>query len=116
MAGLSQKQIISIMRRNLIQERDKLINSEKRELENFSDPNNRLTGADLIFQRESDDVSVSISTNHREQIKAIDRALENIQLGTYGICQECNTTIPLNRLEIMPHARLCIKCQSDSEL
>lgn len=115
MAEPSQKLIVSIIRRNLIHKRDKLIKSEKRELENFSDPNNRLTGAGLIFQRESDDVSVSISTNHREQINAINRALENIQLGTYGICQECNTAIPLSRLEVMPHAKLCIKCQSAKE-
>jgi DnaK suppressor protein len=38
-------------------------------------------------------------------------ALRRMAEGTYGTCERCATTIPLERLEILPHARFCISCQ-----
>ncbi len=45
----------------------------------------------------------------------IDRALERIKNGTYGLCQECGKPISKDRLEAVPHARLCIECKSKEE-
>ncbi len=45
----------------------------------------------------------------------IDRALERIKNGTYGLCQECGKPISKERLEAVPHARLCIECKSKEE-
>jgi len=45
----------------------------------------------------------------------IDQALERIEKGTYGICQECKRPISRERLEAVPHARLCIECKSKEE-
>jgi RNA polymerase-binding protein DksA len=45
----------------------------------------------------------------------IDRALERIEKGTYGLCQECGKPISKERLEVVPHARLCIACKSKEE-
>jgi len=45
----------------------------------------------------------------------IDEALRRIQNGTYGRCVECGEEIGLDRLEAVPHARLCIKCKQREE-
>jgi len=45
----------------------------------------------------------------------IDEALRRIQNGTYGRCVECGEEISLERLEAVPHARLCIKCKQREE-
>ncbi|HEX9934828.1 MAG TPA: TraR/DksA C4-type zinc finger protein [bacterium] len=45
----------------------------------------------------------------------IDMALERIENGTYGLCQTCNNPINRERLEAVPHARLCIACKSQEE-
>ncbi|MFQ5824026.1 MAG: TraR/DksA family transcriptional regulator [bacterium] len=45
----------------------------------------------------------------------IDQALERIEQGTYGACQECGQPISRERLEAVPHARLCITCKSNEE-
>jgi RNA polymerase-binding protein DksA len=45
----------------------------------------------------------------------IDQALERIEDGTYGLCQECRNPISRERLEAVPHARLCITCKSNEE-
>jgi DnaK suppressor protein len=45
----------------------------------------------------------------------IDEALRRIKEGTYGQCQICGKTIKKARLEIVPHARLCIECKKAEE-
>ena len=45
----------------------------------------------------------------------IDVALERVESGTYGLCQSCNKPIADERLEAVPHARLCIACKSTEE-
>lgn len=46
----------------------------------------------------------------------LDRALERIEKGEYGICVSCGKEINPERLEAVPHARLCIECKSREEL
>ncbi|GBD93381.1 general stress protein 16O [bacterium BMS3Abin05] len=45
----------------------------------------------------------------------IDQALERIKTKTYGNCQECGNPINRERLEAVPHARMCIDCKSKEE-
>jgi DnaK suppressor protein len=45
----------------------------------------------------------------------IEIALERIREGHYGICEGCGCTIPIARLNALPYATLCIKCQRESE-
>ena len=45
----------------------------------------------------------------------IDEALRRIKAKTYGKCQECEEEINHERLEAVPHARLCIKCKELEE-
>ena len=39
-------------------------------------------------------------------------ALQRMANGSYGTCQKCGVDIPTERLEVIPHARYCVKCQS----
>jgi DnaK suppressor protein len=38
-------------------------------------------------------------------------ALRRIAEGTYGRCEKCGIAIPVERLEVLPHARFCVPCQ-----
>jgi DnaK suppressor protein len=42
----------------------------------------------------------------------IDRALEKLDDGTYGICDGCGRGIPEARLEVRPASALCVECAS----
>jgi DnaK suppressor protein len=42
-------------------------------------------------------------------------ALKKIAQGSYGVCQECGQAIEKSRLELMPWALLCIKCERKEE-
>lgn len=45
----------------------------------------------------------------------IDTALLKIEEGTYGICELCEQPIHPDRLEVLPFASLCVKCQAMKE-
>jgi RNA polymerase-binding transcription factor DksA len=69
-----------------------------------------LTGhsdSDSILEREFADVSIARAS---EAIRDIDDALARMDAGTYGLCESCSARIPLERLEAIPHARLCVAC------
>ena len=40
----------------------------------------------------------------------IERALEKLDEGTYGTCDNCGTEIPAGRLQAAPASALCVKC------
>ena len=50
-----------------------------------------------------------------ERLLQIDDALDAIENGEYGICEECEELINEKRLLLMPFTRLCVRCQSEIE-
>ncbi len=46
----------------------------------------------------------------RERLKKIEKALKEIEEGTYGLCSKCGQEIEKTRLEIDPTVNLCRKC------
>lgn len=49
------------------------------------------------------------------QIKDIDKALERINSGEFGVCDNCGEEIPKGRLEARPNARFCTLCKDEME-
>jgi RNA polymerase-binding transcription factor DksA len=45
--------------------------------------------------------------------KEIQNAVDKIKKGRYGYCQKCGTTILMQRLELVPEALYCVKCESE---
>jgi len=48
-------------------------------------------------------------------LQKIDKALKKIEVGEFGICQECEEPISIKRLEARPETELCIRCKEDQE-
>ncbi|MEV4279603.1 TraR/DksA family transcriptional regulator [Actinoplanes xinjiangensis] len=51
----------------------------------------------------------------RQSLELLSGALSRIAEGTYGLCGKCGTSISPERLEILPHARFCMPCQSSHQ-
>jgi DnaK suppressor protein len=51
----------------------------------------------------------------RKLMMKIREALDRIEIGTYGICQECGEEISKQRLMARPVATLCIDCKTLQE-
>lgn len=47
----------------------------------------------------------------RQALADTTEALKRTADGTYGRCERCGLDIPVERLEIRPHARFCVPCQ-----
>jgi len=45
----------------------------------------------------------------------VDEALRRIYTGNYGLCETCQQPIAKERLEVVPGARLCIRCKELEE-
>ncbi len=56
--------------------------------------------------------SLEAASARRREARA---ALQRIQQGTYGICQECDEPISPARLAALPWAALCIRCQEATD-
>ena len=46
----------------------------------------------------------------RANLRWVGRALKKMDLGTYGTCERCGNAVPIERLEALPWAILCIDC------
>jgi len=45
----------------------------------------------------------------------VDEALRRLYSGNYGTCESCGQPIARERLEVVPHARLCVRCKEREE-
>jgi DnaK suppressor protein len=56
-------------------------------------------------------VSLRLTGLEYLQLRAVDEALERLAAGDYGVCQSCDEPIPPKRLEAIPWACYCVRCQ-----
>jgi RNA polymerase-binding transcription factor DksA len=61
------------------------------------------------------DLALSMLEKEKDSLLEVDKALERIEKGTYGICEVSGENIPQARLEVLPFARLTIACQQALE-
>ncbi len=64
------------------------------------------------YERERD---LSLLENARDLLDKVDRALQKISNGTYGVCESCGKPIEAARLRALPYANLCISCKREEE-
>ena len=55
-----------------------------------------------------------LSDAGREEILAIDEALERLRDGSYDTCEGCGKKIGMARLQTLPFTRMCLACQQDT--
>jgi DnaK suppressor protein len=53
--------------------------------------------------------------SEEELLRKVDRALLRVREKSYGDCEECNKSINPERLEALPWATMCVKCQEIEE-
>ncbi len=76
------------------------------------------TGGDVIdaaLDTAQDEISSQLAEVESRELSHIETALERMRNGEYGVCENCETKIPLARLQALPYATLCIQCQREAE-
>jgi RNA polymerase-binding protein DksA len=64
------------------------------------------------FEQEN---TLNLMENEGLTLERIESALERVEDGTYGECEECGAKIPKQRLLAIPYATMCVKCASRIE-
>jgi DnaK suppressor protein len=60
-------------------------------------------------------INLEVTTSEYRTLRQIERALEKIDEGTYGICDVTGEEIPVPRLEAVPYAVMTVKAQEKLE-
>lgn len=58
----------------------------------------------------TEDLMAKLADREVELLRAIDKALERMDDGTYGVCEVCGRKIEPERLELLPWTNLCSQC------
>ena len=83
--------------------------SRERDSEATQDP------ADMAANAYTKELLFSMSANDRRLLELIDEALVRIEAGEYGQCVHCGELVQERRLEAVPWARHCLRCQDLQE-
>jgi len=57
----------------------------------------------------------SVMVNQKALLTLVENALQRLENGTYGLCQQCGEAIAPRRLEALPWAERCVRCEAQLE-
>lgn len=80
--------------------------------DNFGIDNHPADDAEMVFIRER---NLALLTNAQDRIQQIEEALQRMDEGTYGTCENCGRPIGNERLEALPFTTRCVACQAQAE-
>ena len=66
---------------------------------------------DLSQQSHEEWLFLNRNNLEKTLLREVEEALRRVQDGTYGICQECEEPISPKRLQALPWAKFCVRCQ-----
>jgi len=66
---------------------------------------------DLSQQHHEEWLFLNRNSIDMKLLREISGALKRIDLGSYGVCPECEEDISVKRLDAVPWARSCVTCQ-----
>ena len=107
---------ISLLKEKLISMRQDILQC----LQHLDDGWQCLAEKDSEFEEEAQKADLSelyaqLDEREKEEIEAIDHALEKIGSLQYGKCEGCSKQIPLPRLQVLPATRFCLACSAKAE-
>jgi DnaK suppressor protein len=119
--GTLDQEFIDDQRQRLIDLRDELtrlrdgLDEDAVELEGGGDDFSETDSGDMsqsIFDREMD---ASVGEGIERRLGEVARALQKIEEGTYGVCEDTGEEIPGGRLEAVPEAIRTVQAQQRFE-
>jgi RNA polymerase-binding transcription factor DksA len=90
-------------------------------IQNIDSDKKRSTGPlnadseEQVVELQNNEVMDGLDDITRQELDDIRAALAKIEDGSYGICASCNEPIPEKRLEALPYATRCVRCEEEHE-
>jgi len=103
------KQLLEERLNDLLDQADDTVSGMTVPKENFPDPTDRASHeAERNFM-------LRIRDREHKLIKKIKEALNRIESGTFGVCEQCGEDITIKRLKVRPVTTQCIDCKTKEE-
>jgi DnaK suppressor protein len=110
-------------KRALLQLKRQLTDLDEKEAESLAVSLEEEAGDEAYDQHSADvgtvtltrEIDLSLQENTERLLAQVNRALEKIEEGTYGVCDRGGEPIEEGRLKAMPYATLCMKHQVELE-
>jgi len=114
---MSRKEAILNLREVLIKRRDALRRVLAGDLSSLNELRAQASGdvVDAALDSVHDEISSQLAEVESQELARTENALERMRDGRYGVCENCGTNIPMARLQALPYATFCIKCQREAE-
>ncbi len=72
--------------------------------------------ADIGTDNFEQEFTLSLLASEEDTLGMIESALERIEDGLYGLCQDCGVSIPKTRLNALPYTPFCVKCAEKTQM
>lgn len=114
---MSRKTEILKLREVLIRRRDALRKALTGDFSELMDLRGEPGGdeIDAVLDSEYTEISSQLAELESRELAQIEKALERMRHGTYGVCEITGKPIPLARLRALPYATLCVEAQRELE-
>lgn len=114
------KAFVERQRRRLLQLRKQLLSVQKDEALERDATNTEASGSARTFEDDAQrldalELEGQLSAANRQRVQTIDRALQKIEEGTYGLSEQSRKAIPTDRLEAIPEALLTLEEQASRD-
>ncbi len=108
-----QKERLQYLREELLRVRHGMEEDERQRSEEERDT--QLDSGDMSQEMFTREMDATIGEQVERRLKDVDRALQKIEEGTYGICDDTGESIPKGRLEAVPEAIRTVEAQQRYE-
>lgn len=113
---MSRKSALLGLHKSLVAKRDAL---RKQLYDDLSVAQGSMGGkgdeADVALDGSQSELHSQLASLESRELHQIERAIVLIRKGRYGVCEHCETKIPVARLKALPFTTHCINCQQKHE-
>ena len=109
------------LRKILVELRDEILGKIAQEMGTKLDEDPRMSTlstmdtGDLSQFDQNENIDYALLNRHIERLREVEDALDRLEEGTYGICEDCGAAINLERLTVLPFSTCCVQCQERRE-
>jgi len=112
---MARRDALLRLHKNLVGRRDELRTRLGGDLKDLKSGDTVGDAADLAFESGSGEVNSQLAQLESRELLKIERAIQRLKQGTYGVCEGCSKKIPVSRLNALPFSTTCIECQREME-
>jgi len=111
-----EKELLEKFKKQLIDKREEILDEAGKTLSDMTDQNINIPDPnDRATVESGRSFELRIRDRERKLLSKIEAALERVEEGDFGECEDCGEEIGRKRLEARPVTTLCIDCKTIQE-